>query len=60
VYLRVNISELRKGSSGRIGKELGNGLDIGSDLALRLGPGIELGIWIEARVKVVDPRDVIL
>jgi hypothetical protein len=59
-HLRVNISKLRKVSCFRIGEELGNGLDIGSRLVLGQGPGVELGIWIEARVEVVDPSDVIL
>ena len=44
----------------RIAKELGNGLDIGGSLVFGLGPGVELGIWIEARVEVVDPSDIIL
>jgi hypothetical protein len=43
-----------------IAKELGNGLDIGGDLVFGLGPGVELGIWIEARVEVVDPSHIIL
>ena len=59
-HLRVNIGELRKVSCSGIGKELGNGFDIGGDLVLCLGPRVEFGIWIETRVKVVDPGDVIL
>ena len=59
-HLRVYISELRKISICRIGEELGNRLDIGGDLVLCLGPGVELGIWIEAGVIVIDPGDVIL
>ena len=59
-HLRVNISELRECSGCRIAKELGNRLNVGSDLALRQSPGVKLGIWIEATVEVVDPSDVIL
>ena len=59
-HLRVYISELRKISICRIGEELGNRLDIGGDLVLCLGPGVELGIWIEAWVIVIDPSNVIL
>ena len=44
----------------RIAKELGYVLDIGSGLVFSLGPSVELSIWIEARVKVVNPSDVIL
>ena len=44
----------------RIAKELGYGLDIGGGLFFGLGPSVELSVWIEARVKVVDPSDVIL
>ena len=58
-YFRINISELRERSSLRIAKELGYGLDIGSGLVFSLGPSVELSIWIEARIKVVDPSDVI-
>ena len=59
-YLRVDISELRERSSLRIAKELGNGFDIGGGLVFGLGPGVELGIWREARVEVVDPSDIVL
>ena len=58
-HLRVNISELGERSSLRIAKELGYGLDICSGLVFSLGPSVELSIWREARVKVVDPSDVI-
>jgi hypothetical protein len=51
---------LRELSGLRIAKELSNGLDIGGDLVLGLGPSVELRIWIKARVEVVDPSDVIL
>ena len=43
-----------------IAEELGNVLDIGSGLVFGLSPGVELGIWIETRVEVVDPSDIIL
>ena len=43
-----------------VAKKLGNGLDIGGGLVFSLRPGVELGIWREARVEVVDPSDVIL
>ena len=59
-HLRVNISELREISIRSIGKELSNRFDIGLDFVLRLGPRVELGIWIEARVEIVDPSDIIL
>jgi hypothetical protein len=58
-HLRVNIRELRKVSILSIGKELCNGFDIGS-LLLNLGPPVELSVWIETGVKVVDPSDTIL
>lgn len=59
-HLRVDISELRERSSLRIAKELGNGLDIGGRFVFSLGPGVEFGIWREARVEIVDPSDIIL
>ena len=43
-----------------IAEELGNVLDIGSGLVFGLSPGVKLGIWIETRVEVVDPSDIIL
>ena len=58
-YLRVYVSELRKLSSLRIGKELCNRLHVGSNLPRRLCPGVKLGIRVEARVEVIDPGDVI-
>lgn len=58
--LGVNVRELRKSPSLRISKELGNWQDVGSRFALSLSPGVELGVWIEARVVIVDPSDIIL
>ena len=43
-----------------VAEELGNMLNIGGGLIFGLGPGVELGIRIEARVEVVDPSDIIL
>ena len=59
-HLRVDIAELRERPSFRVAKEMGNSFNIGSDLALRLGPIVELSIWIEATVEVVDPSNIIL
>ena len=59
-HLRVNISKLGEISIRSIGKELSNRFYIGLNFVFCLGPRVELGIWIEARVKIVDPSDVIL
>ena len=58
-HLGVNVSELRKSPSLRISKEPGNRQDVGSNFALSLSPGVELGVWIEATVVIVDPSDII-
>lgn len=57
-HLWIDPSELRQRPRLGVRKELRNGLDVGFRPPADIRPLVEIGIWVETGVIVVDPGDV--